>query len=59
MFLNILSNYVDVGVESRSSPTDGINGFLASSDDEWFHKLSILIDDETLRKKMEIMEGLG
>ncbi len=30
----------------------GENGFLAKSDDEWIKYLSILIEDETLRKKL-------
>ena len=51
MSLNIPTIMSDVGVNSEIID-DGINGFLASSDDEWFHKLSILIDDETLRKKI-------
>ena len=31
---------------------DGVNGFLASSDDEWIEKLSLLIDSEELRRKL-------
>jgi glycosyltransferase involved in cell wall biosynthesis len=31
---------------------DGVNGFLADSEDEWFEKLSILIESFELRKKM-------
>ncbi|MCJ7646241.1 glycosyltransferase family 4 protein, partial [bacterium] len=32
--------------------TDGINGFLAATEDEWVGKLSRLIEDGDLRKKM-------
>jgi glycosyltransferase involved in cell wall biosynthesis len=31
---------------------DGVNGFLASNDEEWVDKLSQLIESETLRKKL-------
>jgi glycosyltransferase involved in cell wall biosynthesis len=33
---------------------DGINGFLASNDDEWVNKLNRLIEDKTLREKSGI-----
>jgi glycosyltransferase involved in cell wall biosynthesis len=31
---------------------DGVNGFLARTDEEWVHKLSLLIDSFELRKTM-------
>jgi glycosyltransferase involved in cell wall biosynthesis len=31
---------------------DGVNGFLANDENEWFEKLSLLIDDFELRKKI-------
>lgn len=34
---------------------DGINGFLANTEQEWIEKLSILIEDKNLRKKMGIV----
>jgi glycosyltransferase involved in cell wall biosynthesis len=30
---------------------DGVNGFLATTDDEWIEKISLLIDSDELRKK--------
>lgn len=36
--------------------TDGVNGFLASSDEEWIKKISLLITDYSLRHKIG-MEG--
>ena len=51
MALNIPTIMSNVGVNSEIID-DGINGFLASSDDEWFHKLSILIEDKILREKI-------
>lgn len=32
--------------------TDGVDGFVASGDEEWFLKLSRLVEDEKLRKEM-------
>ena len=34
--------------------TDGINGLLVSSEDEWYEKLSLLIKDKDLRKNIAI-----
>lgn len=34
--------------------SDGINGFLASNDDEWIDKLSFLIEDHALRQRLGI-----
>lgn len=34
--------------------TDGVEGFFASTQQEWFEKLSMLIQDERLRKRMGI-----
>ncbi|MBN2668095.1 MAG: glycosyltransferase family 4 protein [Bacteroidales bacterium] len=31
---------------------DGLNGFLATNEDEWFEKLSLLIENAELRKKL-------
>lgn len=31
---------------------DGVDGFFARNDEEWFDKLSVLIEDERLRKEM-------
>jgi len=52
--------YMSVGVPcvvsnvgaNREIVKDGINGFLASSEDEWLDKLSYLIDNEDLRRKI-------
>ena len=39
-------------VSSRDIIKDGENGYLASTDDEWFEKLSALIESEELRSKI-------
>jgi len=52
--------YMAVGVPVVASPVgmtkeliqDGINGFLANSNEEWIKKLADLIEDEALRKKI-------
>lgn len=57
-FKNLL--YMSSGIPTVSSPVgvnskiikDGINGFLANSDEEWIYKLSLLIEDQNLRKKI-------
>ena len=55
-----LLQYMSMGIPSVASPIgfnkeivkDGINGFLAGTKEEWINKLSILIEDEKLRKTM-------
>jgi len=55
-----LLQYMSMGIPSVASPIgfnkeiikDGINGFLANTDEEWVKKLSILIEDEKLRKQI-------
>lgn len=52
--------YMAVGVPAVASPVgmtkdliqDGANGFLANSEEEWVKKISMLIEDPLLRKKM-------
>lgn len=52
--------YMAVGIPTIASPIgiipdyiqDGVNGFLASSDEEWIEKLSLLIENPNLRWKM-------
>lgn len=55
-----LLQYMSIGIPSVASAVginkeilkDGFNGFLASDDREWFEKLSSLIEDPGLRKRM-------
>jgi len=55
-----LLQYMAVGIPCVSSPIginkeivdDGVTGFLVSNNDEWVNKLSILIENIDLRKKM-------
>ena len=55
-----IRQFMAVGVPCVASPVgiipeliqDGINGFLAHSEEEWIEKLSRLIDDPTLRSRM-------
>ena len=57
-----LLNYMSVGLPVVASPVginnklvkDGFNGFLASNNEEWINKLSLLISDFELRKKIGI-----
>jgi glycosyltransferase involved in cell wall biosynthesis len=52
--------YMSVGLPSVSSPVgvtteiiqDGLNGYLATSREQWVEKLSALIEDATLRRKI-------
>ncbi len=52
--------YMGIGLPAIMSPVgvngeiiqDGVNGFLASTTDEWVEKLSRLIDDPDLRQRM-------
>ncbi|WP_421763194.1 glycosyltransferase family 4 protein [Ekhidna sp.] len=52
--------YMALGIPTIMSPvgvnadiiSDGNNGYLASSTDEWVEKLSILIEDQVLREKV-------
>lgn len=54
--------YMACGIPVVSSPVgvnkeivrDGENGFLADTEDEWFSKLSALIDDSLLRKRFGV-----
>ncbi len=56
--------FMSLGIPVVASPIgmnkeviqDGVNGFLANSDNEWFEKLSRLIDDKKLRYSIG-MEG--
>ena len=55
-----LLQYMAVGIPCVASPTgvntelvkNGVNGFLAGSEDEWIEKLSILNEDDNLRIRM-------
>ncbi len=55
--------YMGVGIPAVASPVgihgkiinDGVNGFLADSDEEWIEKLSQLIENETLRERFGFM----
>lgn len=51
MALEIPTIMSPVGINAEIL-TDGVNGFLASSIDEWVEKLSLLIEDERLRVKI-------
>ncbi len=55
--------YMGVGIPAVASPVgingeiinDGVNGFLADSDEEWIEKLSQLIENEALRERLGFM----
>jgi glycosyltransferase involved in cell wall biosynthesis len=52
--------YMSLGIPCICSPvgvnreiiSDGKNGFLAETEEEWFNKLSLLIEDSALRKRI-------
>jgi len=52
--------YMAAGVPCVASPVgmnkeiiqDGVNGFLANSEEEWLEKISLLIENPELRKKI-------
>jgi len=52
--------YMATGIPCVASPVginmqliqDGVNGFLARTEEEWISRLSLLIEDEALRKQM-------
>lgn len=58
--------YMSVGASVVASPVglnkeiinDGVNGFLAADEKEWFHKLSLLIEDAQMRRKFSL-EGIS
>ena len=55
-----LLQYMALGIPGVASPVgvnrtivqDGVNGFLADSEDEWFNKLSALVADYELRRRI-------
>lgn len=55
--------YMGMGIPAVASPVgihrkiinDGVNGFLADSDEEWMEKLSQLIENEALRQRLGFM----
>lgn len=53
MALEVATVMSPVGVNSDIIK-DGVNGFLASKTDEWVEKISMLIDDSSLRRKLGI-----
>jgi glycosyltransferase involved in cell wall biosynthesis len=59
-----LLQYMAVGIPCVASPVginkdlikDGENGFLSATEEEWYEKLSLLIDNPEIRKKMGLRE---
>lgn len=51
MAAGVPSIAADIGANKKII-TDGVNGFLAGSEQEWFDKLILLISNVELRKKM-------
>jgi glycosyltransferase involved in cell wall biosynthesis len=55
-----LLQYMSMGIAPVASAvginneiiSDGLNGFLIKSDDEWYAKLSALIEDQDMRRSM-------
>ncbi len=39
---------------TRDVIKDGVNGFIVESDDEWYNRISLLIENTELRKKMSL-----
>lgn len=58
-----LLQYMAAGIPSVASPvgvnkeiiSDGVNGFFASSSDEWYEKLLMLCEDSELRNKIDLV----
>ncbi|MCK4816159.1 glycosyltransferase family 4 protein, partial [bacterium] len=59
-----LLQYMAVGIPCVASPVginkelirDGENGFLATTEEEWYEKLSLLIENPEIRKRMGLRE---
>jgi glycosyltransferase involved in cell wall biosynthesis len=57
-----LLQYMAIGIPCVASPVginsvlikEGVNGYLADSEDEWYEKLQLLINNEALRKSMGV-----
>jgi len=55
-----LLQYMAVGIPCVASPVginsalikEGVNGYLANSEDQWYQKLEVLIKNRTLRESM-------
>jgi glycosyltransferase involved in cell wall biosynthesis len=59
-----LLQYMAVGIPFVASPVginkdlikDGVNGFLSATEEEWYEKLSLLIENPEIREKMGLRE---